>query len=142
MSEPEIPQTPAEKRKATWAAKKAAAEATPAQQIAAVGRELQALHVEQQQQGPIRVVSPLERLASLPIERIGFIESVATGGVQFDSSGFQCIPQGAQTVPRDGTAEILPQGVLLSISKPGSGQGKQMFVPWSNVKFIMFVKVE
>ena len=49
---------------------------------------------------------------------------------------------GAQTVPRDGTAEILPQGVLLSISKPGSGQGKQMFVPWSNVKFIMFVKEE
>ena len=90
---------------------------------------------------PPAVVS-IPGISTLPIERIGFIESVATGGVQFDSSGFQCIPTGAQTVPRDGTAEILPQGVLLSISKPGTGAGKQMFVPWSNVKFIMFVKGE
>ena len=135
MSEPEIPQTP-EKRKPGRPPK-----VKPETAPVSIGSPVP-IHDISTLGGPIRAVSPLERLASLPIERVGFIESVATGGVQFDSSGFQCIPQGTQTVPRDGTAEILPQGVLLSISKPGSGQGKQMFVPWSNVKFIMFVKGE
>lgn len=76
---------------------------------------------------------------ALPIERVGFIETIATGRVSFDSSGFQCTPLGAAPHSRDGDAELTPDGVMFTLRR---ANGTKLFVPFANIKFILFGKAK